>query len=298
MTTRNSKLRQTCATLLTGALFALSGPALAHRTYNVSGFDGTPVPDLAFSLGGGDGLGLPIPTYSGGSGPRDNTSGASFYNGALPVSWMAALHAPNNEPGEIFAMSTANALSLATTPADFVLAAGGTANGTSMDFGLIRVDNFHAGNGHGVRVTVTADASLGSTLKPYLALYSGWDDSWVGAGGTVKEDAVDSSTASRAAAYAAGNNPFGSDLTFLTEVQNLGGLDTATLFFESPFDCPGEACGHYTLLIGGVLNSSGAYKVTVETVPVPAAGLLFASALSGLGLREARRRRASRFAAA
>jgi hypothetical protein len=33
------------------------------------------VPDLAFSLGGGDGFGLPLLTCSGGSGPRNNPAG-------------------------------------------------------------------------------------------------------------------------------------------------------------------------------------------------------------------------------
>lgn len=270
--------------LLVGSL-ALTAPAHAHRTYNVTGFADTVNP--LFSLSGLDGFGQPTPSYSGGGGPRPgNVNSLSYYDGTLPVSWMAALHAPANTEGEVFTLSTADALGIgASTPSNFLVAAGGAEFGTGMDFGFIRVDNAQSGNGHGVRITVSADATLGSTLVPYVALYSGWDHSWEGADGTVR-DTSGGSTASRAAAFSAGvDNPFGSDLQFIAASDPEAGLSTVSLFFSAP------TASHYTVLIGGVGGTAGAYTAIVETavVPVPAAVWLFGSALAGVvGLRRVR----------
>lgn len=270
--------------LLVGSL-ALTAPAHAHRTYNVTGFAGTLNP--LFSLSGQDGFGQPTPVYSGGGGPRPgNVNSLSYYNGSLPVSWMAALHAPANSEGEVFTISTADALGIGTsTPANFLVAAGGAEFGTGMDFGYIRVDNAQAGSGHGVRITVSADTSLGSTLVPYIALYSGWDHSWEGADGTIR-DTSGGSTASRSSAYTLGaDNPFGSDLQLVAASDSDSGLSTVSLFFSAP------SASHYTLLIGGVGGTAGAYTAIVETavVPVPAAVWLFGSALAGVaGLRRVR----------
>lgn len=280
-------LRRVGAAATLCALIAVSGTASAHRTYNVSGFSGTL--DPLFTLSGQDGFGLPDPVFSGGSGPRGSTTGQSFYNGKLPVSWMAAMHEAANTAGEVFELSTADALSVGSTPRNFVLAAGGTGFGTQFDFGFIRVDHPQNENGHGIRVTVSADASLGSKLLPYIALYAGWDNAWGGAAGTVK-DTTGTSNAQRSSAYVAGDGALGSDLTLLAEVTNPGGLDSVTLFFAADA-LEGIASAHYTLVIGGVNGTAGAYTARVETavVPVPAAALLFGSAVTALGALRRRR---------
>lgn len=275
--------------LLSSLMLMLSQHALAHRTYNISGFSG--ILDPAYTFSGQDGLGLPNPTYGGGSGPNSTTTGQSFYNGQLPVSWMTALHEVADTAGEVFDLSTADALAAsASTPANFVLGAGGTANGTGFDFGYIRVDHPQSQNGHGVRVTVRADPALNSSLKPYLALYAGWDHSWVGADGTVKT-AAGGSTANRASAYLPGNNPLGSDLQLVAEAKNEAGLDSVTLYFTAGA-LEGLASAHFTLFVGGVGGTQGAYRASVETaaVPLPGTGLLFGSALTALGARRRQHR--------
>lgn len=277
-----SSLRRFGATLVAGALLASSQAALAHRTYNVTGFTGTL--DPLFTLSGQDGLGLPLPQYAGGSGPNANTAGGSFYKGALPVSWMTALHAATNEAGEVFNLSTADALSVgASTPANFVLGAGGNTFGTGLDFGYVRVDNPQGGNGHGVKVTVSTDATLGSSLLPYVALYAGWDHSWEGATGATKQVPGGGSTANRVGVYTAGDDPLGSDLKLVSEVRNEAGLNSVSLFFSTV-----QPSSHFTLFIGGVNGTAGAYRAvveTVQTVPVPAAAWLLGSALMALTLR-------------
>lgn len=280
-------LRRAGAVALLCALVSVCGTASAHRTYNVSGFGGTL--DPLFTLSGQDGFGLPNPTFSGGSGPRASTTGQSFYNGKLPVSWMAAMHEAANTAGEVFDLSTADALSLGSTPRNFVLAAGGTGFGTQFDFGYIRVDHPQNENGHGIRVTVSADASLGSKLVPYIALYAGWDNVWGGTAGTVK-DTLGTSNAQRSSAYVAGDGALGSDLKLLAEFTNADGLDSATLFFAADA-LEGIASAHYTLVIGGVNGTAGAYTARIETavVPVPAAGLLFGSAVAALTALHRRR---------
>jgi|LNFM01.1.fsa_nt_gb hypothetical protein len=276
------------ALVLASALCAITTPALAHRSYNATGFAGTL--DPLFTLSGQDGFGLPSPTHVGGSGPNSTTAGQSFYQGGLPVSWMTAMHESANTAGEVFTLSTADARAgSASTPANFVLGAGGSSFGTQFDFGAIRVDHPQVANGHGIRVTVSADAALGSQLKPYVALYSGWDASWQGADGTVKNTTA-VSTANRQAAYVAGDHALGSDLIFVTEARNEAGLDSVTLFFTAAA-LEGIASAHFTLMIGGVNGTAGAYTATVETavVPVPGAALLFGSALAALGLQRRRR---------
>lgn len=301
-----SKLASTTLAL---TLLAIGGQAEAHRTYNVTGYSG--VTDLngdltvdgadgtLFSTNGSDGLwtsypGAPVSTrftYSGGSGPNCGTAtqcaagsstSASYYDGALPVSWAALMHEHDYTPGEVFEFSTAEALSIITTPSTFSLAVDGSGSGTGMDFGYIRVDH-----PNWMRITVTADASLGSTLQPFVALYSGWDNSWTGADGTVR-DTTGSSSANRGAAFAAGDNPFGSsNLTLLMLEENVGGLSQVTYLFEAPL-----AGSHFTLLVGGANGTSGAYRAIVETaspVPVPAGVWLLGSAAAALGLGRYRR---------
>ncbi|MGD9603247.1 MAG: hypothetical protein AB7O21_14825 [Gammaproteobacteria bacterium] len=275
--------RRVAAAAVAGALATLSQGAFAHRTYNVTGFAGTL--DPLFTLSGLDGFGLPAPQYAGGSGPNATTTGNSFYQGALPVHWMTALHAAANEAGEIFDLSTADALTAsASTPGNFLLGASGSTFGTGLDFGYIRVDNPQFENGHGVRVTVSADATLGSTLKPTVALFAGWDHSWSGATGAVKAAAGGSSPAQRIAPYAPVDGALSSDLVLVQAIPNAPGVDTVSLFFQTAL-----AASHYTLVIGGTDGSSGAYRVTVETVqvtpapvPLPAPVLLLGSALGAL----------------
>jgi len=288
------------AALVAGTALAVAAPVQAHRAYNVTGYasltdlDGNTVVDGAdgtiFSTNGSDGLwtsypGAPLSTrfsQSGGSGPNcgsasvcaaGTSTSASYYAGALPVSWNAFMHEHDYTPGEVFEFSTADALSIGvSTPANFRLAVSGNGTGTGMDFGYIRVDH-----PNWIRITVSADASLGSTLAPSIALYAGWDNSWSGANGEVK-DTLGLSSANRAVANVAGNNPFGT--TNLLEVyrdDNLAGLSTVTYLFEVPV-----AVGHFTLAIGGANGTAGAYRAIVETaspVPVPAAAWLLGSAL-------------------
>jgi hypothetical protein len=287
-------------------------PAHAHRTYNVTGFasagDG-----YVFSTNGSDGLWnasqqntalqyVVAPTYSGGGGPScgNATSGAcppasaggSFYRGSLPVSWMTALHATANTPGEVFNLSTADALSVGpSTPANFQLAVNGNSTGTGMDFGYIRVDNAQNAPDYGIKITVSADA--GSTLQPYLALFGGWDQSWTGLDGdtaTLGSAFGSPSTpgVNRGNAYTAADNTLGSNLKFLYQDTNSLGLSTLSYFFQSP------ASGHFTVAIGGANGTAGNYTYSIETtaVPVPAAAWLFGGALSSLGLVRRRRQQA------
>ena len=286
---KTTAARRVGALTLAAALFACSNAALAHRAYNVSGFAGTLNP--VYTLGGQDGGGLPAPTYAGGSGPNGATSGQSFYQGGLPVSWLVAIHEVANTAGDVYALSTEDALGAsALTPPNFVLGAGGAGFGTQFDFGMLRVDHPQNADGHGVRVTVSADASLGSTLAPYIALYAGWDNSWGGTDGTVR-DTTGTSGANRQSAYVAGDGALGSDLALVAEVRNEAGLDSVTLFFTAAA-LEGLASAHFTLMIGGVNGTAGAYRAVVETavVPVPAAGLLFASGMATLAVRRRGRR--------
>jgi len=285
-----------------GAILGASPAAFAHRTYNVTGFasagDG-----YAFSTGGSDGLWnaslqnassqyVVAPTYSGGGGPScgNATTGAcppavaggSFYRGSLPVSWLAAMHATANTPGEVFNFNTANALSVgATTPSNFQLAVSGNSTGTGMDFGYIRVDNAQNAPGYGLKITVSADA--GSSLQPYMAFFGGWDQSWTGADGSTATlgsafSGPSTPGASRSNAFTAADGALGSNLVFLYQDINAAGLSSVSYYFQSP------ASGHFTLAIGGANGTSGLYSATVETapVPVPAAVWLFGSALAGL----------------
>jgi len=247
-----------------------------------------------FSTDGSDGLwasypGAPVNTrftYSGGSGPNcgsaaqcaaGSSTSASYYDGALPVSWGTFMHEHDYTPGEVFDLSTADALSVVTTPANFSLAVDGSDTGTGMDFGYIRVDH-----PNWIRITISADASLGSTLQPFVALYSGWDNSWTGTDGTVR-DTTGSSSANRGAAFAAGDNPFGSsNLTLLMLDENVAGLSQVSYLFEAPI-----ASSHFTVVIGGANGTAGAYRAIVETsapVPVPGAVWLLGSAAAALGV--------------
>lgn len=282
----SSSSRLAIRTLCAAGLLLAATSASAHRTYNVSGFAGTL--DPLYTLSGNDGYGLPAPTYSGGGGPSSaNSNSASYYNGALPVSWLAALHAPANFAGDVLPISTSNALGIgASTPTNFLVAAGGEKFGTMLDFGYIRVDNPQSGT-NGIRITVSADATLGSALIPFIALYSGWDHTWSGPNGTVKSLAG-GSTADRSAAYSIGNDsPLNSDLLFIAADTNAQHTSTATLYFETPY-----AGSHYTLFIGGLSNSAGAYTATVETVPAPVP-LPAAFGLLGTALLTLRRRTSS-----
>lgn len=265
------------STLCAAGLLLAAASTSAHRTYNVSGFAGTL--DPFYTLSGNDGFGLPTPTYSGGGGPSGaNPSSASYYNGELPVSWLTALHAPANFAGDVLPIGTANALGIgASTPANFLVAAGGEKFGTGLDFGYIRVDNPQTGT-NGIRITVNADPTLGSALIPFIALYSGWDHTWQGPNGTVKSLAG-GSAANRSAAYSIGSDsPLNTDLLFIAADTNAQHASTASLYFETP-----SASSHYTVFIGGLFDSAGAYTATVETVtapvPLPAAFGLLGSAL-------------------
>lgn len=267
-----------CAATL---LFTLSSQVHAHRTYNVTGYATSS--DDNFSTNGGDSLGLPAPTYSGGGGPNaNNTASASYYNGALPVSWMTAFHAPANFAGENFTLSSADALAMtASTPSNFQLAVSGNATGSGMDFGYLRVDNPQAG----ILITVSAD---NSALQPYLAVYSGWDHTWTGNFGTTKTTAG-GSTATRGSALIDGaSNPFGSDLQYVFSDTNSAGLSSISYLLTNI-----PASSHLTLLIGGANGTAGNYTIsmtTVSEVPVPAAAWLFGSALFGIGAVGRRRR--------
>ncbi len=265
-------------------LFTLSSQVHAHRTYNVTGYTGSS--DATFSIDGSDGLGLPAPTYSGGGGPNANNSNSgSYYNGALPVSWMTAFHAPANFAGENFTLSTAEALAIgATTPSNFQLAASGSTTGTGLDFGFLRVDNSQAG----ILITVSADSSLNSTLQPYLAVYSGWDHTWTGNYGTAKTTAGGSTASRNSALIDGSSNPFGSDLQYVFSNTNSEGLSSISYLLTNI-----PTASHLTLLIGGANSTSGNYTIsmtTVSEVPVPAAAWLFGSALFGIGAIGRRRR--------
>lgn len=300
-----NKTKHVLPVVLGLGLMAVAGQASAHRTYNVYGYAGSL--DANFSVDGSDGLWNPAlvnsaaqhvvaPLYSGGGGPACGnatagacppaTAGGSFYRGNVPVSWMSALHATANTPGEVFDLSTADALSItATTPANFKLEVSGNATGTGMDFGYIRVDNAQNAPGYGIKITVAADASLGSTLQPYVALFGGWDQSWTGADGNVATLGTPLASAStpganRGDAYSYTDGVFGSSLKAIGyEYANTEGALAISFFFKSP------ASGHYMLAIGGANGTSGAYTYHIETapVPVPAAVWLLGSALGGLG---------------
>ncbi len=278
---KKSSLALSCAATL---LFTLSSQVHAHRTYNVTGYAGSA--DATFSTDGSDSLGLPAPTYSGGGGPNaNNPNSGSYYNGTLPVSWMAAFHAPAYFAGENFTLSTADALAMtASTPSNFQLAASGSTTGTGMDFGYLRVDNAQTG----ILITVSADNSLNSTLQPYLAVFGGWDHTWQGSYGTTKTTAG-GSTATRSDALLDGSdNPFGSDLQYVASKTNSAGLSSVSYLLTNI-----PASSHLTLIIGGANGTSGNYTIsmtTVSEVPVPAAAWLFGSALAGLGALARRRR--------
>jgi hypothetical protein len=278
------------------ALATLSLPAEAHRAYNVTGFaglsdlNGDNAVDAAdayiYSTNGSDGLWTGYPgtpaganiSYLGGSGPRSNTTGTSYYDGRLPVSWAALVHAAANDPGDSYLMSTADALTVPGAPSLFSLAVSGNATGTGLDFGLLRID---AENW--VKLTVTADT--GSSLQPFFALYSGWDNSWTGPGGQTNlagGAAEPASTSNRSAALVTGvNNPLGSsELGALFLESNSVGAASVSYVFRAP------TSGHYTVLIGGANGTAGSYSAVVETVaapvPVPAAFWLLGSAVAGV----------------
>lgn len=303
------------ACVLTASISLIAaGPAQAHRAYNVTGYstltdlNGDTVMDLAdgtiFSTNGSDGLWTGHPgqpanstfVMGGGSGPNCGTpaicaagtsSSSSYYNGALPVSWNAFVHAFDFTPGDVYDLNRDDALAIGTTtPSNFSLAVSGNSTGTGMDFGYLRIDR-----PNWMRITVSADTTLGSTLQPFVSLYGGWDNSWSGADGAVR-DTTGASIADRTTAFVPGDNPFGStDLIAYFLDANAGGASAVTLMFLAP------AASHYTLLIGGANDSAGAYRAIVETVaapvPVPAAVWLLGSALGAMGfsLRRTRRSR-------
>ena len=295
------------ALVLTATLAGILGinPAHAHRTYNVTGFgtgDG-----LAFSTNGSDGLWnasaqntlatpqyIVAPTYAGGGGPScgnattgacpPTAAGGSYDPGALPVSWMSALHATANTPGEVFNLSTADALT-AGAPGNFQLAVSGNSTGTGMDFGYIRVDNAQNAPGYGIQVTVSAD--VGSSLVPYAALFGGWDDSWTGSDGTSSSlgfaggSSTPFSDRGNSFSYVDGAGLNSSLKAIGLESANIALAQSVSFFFQSP------ASGHYTLAIGGVNGTSGNYTYSITTVPVPAAVWMFGAGLMGwLGIQK------------
>jgi hypothetical protein len=229
-----------------------NGSAQASVTYNLTGWDSS-------GTGGVDG-GFPA-NWIGSSAPN--------YIGSLNAMWYANVGIAGLET-----VSSSGARSIAGVDPTYSLAVGPRAwndntsgtqgQGHGSDFGLI-----HLNDASNLSITVAADTTLSSTLKPGLSLFHGWDTG----NSSVRVQAFQNN----------GNNPLGTTgLTFLNSASTTSAGGSATYLFSN------LAAGDYSLFVGGNFSggsgAAGKYTVnlTASAVPIPAAIWLFASAMTGL----------------
>lgn len=241
------------STLITfAALWLFSGStAQASVAYNLTGWDST-------GTGGADG-GFQS-NWVGGTAPA--------YTGSLNAMWYANVGVGGTE--------TASSTDARGKGADanFAMAVGPRAwndntsgtqgQGHGSDFGLIQLDG-----PSNLSITVAADVTLSSTLKPGFSLFQGWD--------------VGSSSERVQPFQNNADNPLGTNgLLFQGSASTTTpGGNAVQLFTNLP-------AGTYTLFVGGNFaggaGAPGKYTVdlTASPVPLPAAAWLFGSGVAGL----------------
>jgi hypothetical protein len=250
---------------LASLLLALAAPgsALAHATYNLSGYGAA----LAGSINGNDGQPATSGTWSNG--------GVAAYTGTLPVSWYAGMHdatvartlqtgtEPSPEAGSMLASVQAyNAANDPDLPTDRVLAVGGKSwsdpgNGNQgwghgLDYGLIHfdpVDTLLAGGPVTFTIELADDPTDGATLQLAFALYGGWD-----AGSA--SDRHQTFTTSPTPA----SNPLGSTGLALIDFAVAGAAGTPV---SRTYDLTATHGGRYTILVGALGGVSGRYRLTI-----------------------------------
>ncbi|OYT18318.1 MAG: hypothetical protein CCU26_17390 [Nitrospira sp. UW-LDO-01] len=241
-----------CTVTVLSALWLFTEPtAQASVVYNLTGWDST-------GTGGADG-GFPS-NWVGGPTPT--------YTGSLNAMWYANVGAGSTET-----VSSTDARSKGADPT-FALAVGPRAwndntsgtqgQGHGSDFGLI-----HFEGQSNLSITVAADASLGSSLKPGFSLFQGWD--------------VGSSSERVQPFQNNADNPLGTNgLLFQGSASTTtSGGNAVQLFTNLP-------AGTYTLFVGGNFaggtGAPGKYTVslTASPVPLPAAAWLFGSGVIGM----------------
>jgi hypothetical protein len=285
-------------------LLGLSPAAFAHHAYNSSANGSTTWGGVSAATGYTDsttGLdGLTRNSLSVGV-PATPTSTSSYYQGTAPVTFLAAFHTtgigdadttayPNGTPNPLGAawatheLSTQDGVANKNAGAGFQLAASGS-SAAGVDWGYIRSD-FAATE---IRITVTADPGTSfiqgatnsavspNTIQPWLALYSGWDNTYNGITGNATAantslaplPGVTTVTGVRTGSFTDGaNNPFGTTgLKYLGSVLNSSGKSSITYDLITNI----AVNQHLTLLIGGAHGTAGNYLVSISenTAPVP-----------------------------
>jgi hypothetical protein len=241
---------------VTLATLILSGlcPAHAYVLYNTNGGQ---------NQNGTDGQ-LP-PTWV-----NSSNGAVPAFTGSMNVMWYVNLQ-PNDAP----TLSTADAINNNGAPSNFQLFTGpGAWNnliGHGLDYGLI-----HLNGPTDLTITVAADASASSQLRPGFSMYQGWDT-----GTTFDRTGLP---------YVNNvNDPLGTvGLTYLNQAFTTTPGGSASYTFTN------LAAGDYTLMLGGSGGTGavgGKYQVSfsVTSVPVPAAFWLLGSALAGIGITARRK---------
>ena len=286
-------------------MLGMSPAAFAHHAYNSSANGTTTWAAVSAATGYTDsttGLdGLTRNSLSVGV-PATPTTTSSYYQGTAPVTFLAAFHAanigdadttayPSGTPNPLGAawntheLSTEDGKVNKNAGAGFQLAASGK-SAAGVDWGYIRSD-FAATE---IRITVTADTGKSlinpgsfnsavspNTLQPWLALYSGWDNTYDGITGNATAantslaplPGVNTVTGVRSGSFVNGvNNPFGTTgLKYLGSVLNSSGQSSITYDLVTSI----AANQHLTLLIGGAHGTAGNYILSISenTAPVP-----------------------------
>jgi hypothetical protein len=259
---------------------ALAAPtaALAHATYNISGY-GAGIPG---STNGADGS----PTSESADPPATWTNGpAEGYAGALPVHWYSGMHAPAQArslqtglppappSGSLLAQVTAyNDANDPDLPADRVLAVGGKSWadpenggqgwGHGLDFGLLHfspVEEVLADGPVKFTVTVADDPTDGVSVQLAFALYGGWDATTT----AVRHQTFVTSPSPEDAPLGA----TGLELVDFAVAGSPGQTLTRSYTLDAAYG------GEYTLFVGAQGGVAGQYVVSVSTTPDEALGV-------------------------
>ena len=285
-------------------IWGVSPTALAHHAYNSSSNGSTTWSGVTAAQGyinSTTGLDGKTRNSLSVNVPATPTTTSSYYQGTAPVSFLAAFHGSDvgvsidtANPGGIadplgsawmtHGLSTQDGVVNKNSGVGFQLAAAGS-TAAGVDWGYIRSDVAATQ----IRIKVTADTGQSfidgatnsavspNTILPWLALYSGWDNSYNGITGNATTantslaplPAATTVTGARTGTFTDGvNNPFGTTgLKYLGSVMNSTGQSSITYNLVTSI----AANQHFTLLIGGANGTSGNYLVSISenTAPVP-----------------------------